>query len=470
MRKLFSLLLALIGFAAQAQVTFKITAVPASTPANATLYIAGTFNSWNPGSAADALTHNTDGSYQITLPAATGTMEYKFTRGSWATVETNAANGAVPNRSYTFGGSPATVLCQVLNWEDLAGPGGGGPASTAAANVRVLSTAFAMPQLSRTRRVWLYLPLGYATSGRRYPVLYLQDGQNVFDAATSFAGEWGVDETLNQLAASGQDPTGCIVVAVDNGPNRLDEYSPWNNPTYGGGQGDLYVDFLVQTLKPYIDINYRTLPGRENTGIGGSSMGALIATYAALREPSVFGKVAAFSPAYWFAYAPLAAYAHQHPANPNTRFYFVSGTTESTTMVPQMQALRDSLQRGGVPASNLNFNTRTDGQHAEWFWKREFPAGYSWLYAPATATAARPAQTLAVSLYPNPAGHELRVSVPTSVAGEALLEISDARGRAVLQTRVRNGQAVDVSRLAAGLYLSRLTAGSAVGTRKFTKE
>ena len=103
MRKLFSLLLALIGFAAQAQVTFKITAVPANTPANTTVYIAGTFNGWNPGSAAHTLIHNPDGSYQITLPAATGTLEYKFTRGSWTTVETNAANGSVPNRSYTFG-------------------------------------------------------------------------------------------------------------------------------------------------------------------------------------------------------------------------------------------------------------------------------------------------------------------------------------------------------------------------------
>ena len=470
MRKLFALLLALICFNAQAQVTFKITAVPANTPANATLYLAGTFNGWNPGSAAHALTRNADGTYQITLPAATGALEYKFTRGAWASVETNASNGSVPNRSYMFANSAATVLCQVLNWEDLAGPGSGGPASTAAANVGVISTAFAMPQLGRTRRVWLYLPPGYATSGRRYPVLYLQDGQNVFDAATSFAGEWGVDEALNQLAANGQDPTGCIVVAVDNGPNRLDEYSPWNNPAYGGGQGDLYVDFLVQTLKPYLDTNYRTLPDRANTGIGGSSMGALIATYAALREPAVFGKVAAFSPAYWFAYPQLATYAHQHPANPNTRFYFVSGTTESPTMVPQMQALRDSLQRGGVPAVNLSFNTRADGQHAEWFWKREFLAGYSWLYAPATATAARPVQTFAVSLYPNPTARELRVSLPANLAGDALLEISDARGLAVLRTRVRNGQNVDVSRLAVGLYLSRLSAGGAVGTSKFTKE
>ena len=466
MRKLVSLLLLLVGLTAQAQVTFKITAVPANTPATATLYIAGTFNSWNPGNPAHALTHNADGSYQITLPAATGTMEYKFTRGAWASVETNASNGSVPNRTYTFGSGPATVTCQVLNWEDLAG----GAPSTAAANVSVISTAFAMPQLGRTRRVWLDLPPGYtASSTRRYPVLYMQDGQNVFDAATSFAGEWGVDEALNLLASSGQDPTGCIVVAVDNGANRLDEYSPWNNPQYGGGQGDLYVDFLVQTLKPYIDANYRTLPDRANTGIGGSSMGALIATYAALREPTVFGKVASFSPAYWFAYAPLAAYVHQHPANPNTRFYFVSGTTESSTMVPQMQALRDSLQRGGVPAANLNFNTRPDGQHAEWFWKREFPAGYSWLYAPATATAARPAQGLTVSLYPNPAARELRVELSAGIpAGQ--LEIVDNQGRLVLGQALAPGQRVDVSRLAPGLYLTRLIAGGTISTGRFSKQ
>ena len=476
LKKLFSLLLLLLllGFTAHAQVTFKITAVPASTPANATLYIAGSFNNWTPGSAPHALTHNADGSYQITLPASTGTMEYKFTRGSWAAVETTASNGAVPNRSYTFGSSPATVLCQVLNWEDLAGGTPGTGQSTAAANVSVISTTFAMPQLGRTRRVWLYLPPGYASSGRRYPVLYMQDGQNVFDAATSFAGEWSVDEALNQLAANGQDPTGCIVVAVDNGgANRLDEYSPWSNPAYGGGQGDLYIGFLVQTLKPYIDANYRTLTNRENTGVAGSSMGGLIATCAALRYPSVFGKVGVFSPAYWFVSQPSAhqqlfQYVHQLHAN-NTRFYFVSGTTESTTMVSDMAAMRDSLLLSGVPAANLNFNTRTDGQHAEWFWKREFPAAYSWLYAAGTATAARSSQKLTVAVYPNPAARELRIDLPAPLT-EARLEISDAQGRTVLRTAVRNGQAVDVRSLARGLYVSRVVAGRQVGVVKFTKE
>ncbi|MCC3151828.1 alpha/beta hydrolase-fold protein [Hymenobacter sp. BT770] len=470
MKKLFSFIFTLLAFAAHAQVTFKITAVPANTPANATIYIAGTFNAWNPASAAHALTRDaTDGSYQITLPASTGTIEYKFTRGSWAAVETNATNGSVPNRTYTFGSSTGSVLHQVLNWEDLAGGTPGGGQSTAAANVSVISTTFQIPQLGRTRRVWLYLPPGYATSGRRYPVLYMQDGQNVFDNLTAFAGEWGVDETLNLLQSNGQDPTGCIVVAIDNGPNRLDEYSPWNNPQYGGGQGDLYVDFLVQTLKPYIDANYRTLTSRENTGVAGSSMGALIATYAALRYPAVFGKVGVFSPAYWFAAQPLFDYVHQHPANPSTRFYFVSGTTESTTMVPQMTAMRDSLLRGGVPAANLNFNTRADGQHAEWFWKREFPAAYSWLFAPATATATRKSQRLAASVYPNPAAQELRIELPPALAA-AQLEISDARGRTVLKTAVHNGQTVNLRGLAHGLYLSRIVAGQEMTVVKFAKE
>ncbi|WP_426060440.1 alpha/beta hydrolase-fold protein [Hymenobacter sp. B1770] len=324
-----------------------------------------------------------------------------------------------------------------------------------------------MPQLGHTPRVWLYLPPGYATSGRRYPVLYMQDGHNVFDNLTAFAGEWVIDEALNLLHTNGQDPIGCIVVAIDNGGStRLDEYSPWNNPLHGGGQGDLYLDFLVQTIKSHIDTN---LSNRENTGIAGSSMGALIATYAALRQPIVFGKVGVFSPAYWFAAQPLFNYVHTHPANLDTRFYFVSGTSESTSMVPQMTAMRDSLLRGGVPAANLSFNPRADGQHAEWFWKREFPAAYSWLFAPAVATPVRKSQRLSTSLYPNPAAQELRIVFPNSLP-EAGVEITDARGRTVLPTAVHHGEAVNLRGLVAGLYLSRISAGAEVIVVKFVKE
>ena len=471
MKHFFAFVLLLTAAVAQAQVTFTLTSVPASTPANATLYMAGSFNSWNPGSAAHALTKNADGTYQITLPQSTGTIEYKFTRGAWSSVETNATNGSVPNRSYTFGTGPATVAHTVLNWEDLAG-GSSCTSSALAPNVQVMSTTFQIPQLGRTRRVWLYLPNEYAANPtKRYPVLYMHDGQNVFDNCTSFSGEWGVDETLSQLQRQGLDATGSIVVAVDNdGGQRLNEYSPWNNPQYGGGQGDQYVDFLVQTLKPYIDTNYRTLTGREYTSIAGSSMGALISVYAALKYPAVYSKVGVFSPAFWFAEQPLFQYVQQNPARPDTRFYFVSGTQESQTMVPLMLRMRDALQTGGVPAANLSYNTRADGQHMEWFWKREFSAAYQWLMAPNTVTATAGSQaSLAFSAYPVPAKDAVTVQLPEAVK-EARLEVLDSAGRVVLKSKVRSGQAVDVRKLAKGAYFLRLTAGKQSGSQALIKE
>lgn len=232
-----------------------------------------------------------------------------------------------------------------------------------------------VPQLHRTRRVWVYLPSDYTTSHRRYPVLYLQDGQNVFDEATSFSGEWGVDETLNQ------EKRAAIVVAVDNGGDkRLDEYSPWRNPQYGGGEGREYAAFLVETLKPYIDQHYRTRPGRRHTGIGGSSMGALISVYTALHYPKVYGRVGVFSPALWFAKDSLDRFVRQARPKHTTRFYLMAGAQESETMVPYMAELRDQLHQAGVPSRQLHYTVQADGKHSEWFWRREFPAAYKWLF------------------------------------------------------------------------------------------
>ena len=135
-------------------------------------------------------------------------------------------------RTFTLAGVALTLLLPVTACAQRSEP----RPSTARAGVSVLDTAFAMPQLKRTRRVWVYLPPDYATSERRYPVLYMHDGQNLFDAATSYAGEWGIDETLDSLHAAG-DP-GVIVVGIDNGgERRLDEYSPWRNERHGGGEG-----------------------------------------------------------------------------------------------------------------------------------------------------------------------------------------------------------------------------------------
>jgi predicted alpha/beta superfamily hydrolase len=381
-----NLLVVLLHLAAWGQTTLRIAPGPALT-GKENVYVAGSFNEWNPAAAAYSLARQPEGSYQITLPPSiVGHQEFKFTRGSWASGEADANFQAVANHQADFATPAAILTFQVAAWQDQRP---GGPATllpkphTAAPNVRILSDSFRLPQLGgRRRRIWLYLPPDYATSHRRYPVLYLQDGQNIFDEATAYAGEWAVDKTLNELAASGQDPTGCVVVAIDNGgERRLDEYSPWvNERLKKGGEGSRYVDFLVQTLKPYIDKHYLTKPDPAHTGIAGSSMGGLIALYAGVKYPMVFGRVGVFSPAFWFAKDSVLSFVrHWRPAPLASRFYFVAGPAEGPTMVPQMAEVRDALLARGVKPARMSFSAPLDGQHAEWFWRREFGPAYRWL-------------------------------------------------------------------------------------------
>ena len=358
------------------QVTLRLVA-PANTPAAASVFVAGSFNQWNPAAPEYRLAAESPGHYAITLPnSMPGVIEFKFTLGSWDLVEVDSSGADVPNRSFTVPASgAASYEGTVPRWRD--GTPRPRPAS-ATASVSIVSDSFAIPQLGRTRRVWIYLPPGYATSARRYPVLYMHDGQNVFDARTSFAGEWGVDETLDSLHGLGRDDA--IVVAVDHGgQKRFDEYSPWINQKYGGGQGDLYVDFLVRTLKPYVDRDYRTLPDRLHTGVAGSSMGGLISLYAALKYPNVFGRVGVFSPALWVAPEIYALARRAHP-RPGTRIYIVTGGQEGDT--PEVyahdhQRMVDTLEAAGF---TVQAALQPDGKHAEWFWRREFPVAYEWLF------------------------------------------------------------------------------------------
>ena len=371
-----------------AQAVLKIAKVPAATPPFDTLFVAGSFNNWNPHNPRYALQKNADGTYQISLPLSPVPAEYKFTRGSWATVEVDDKNQQIANRKADLTAA-REIIHQVLAWDDQSGVAAKSKTHTATPRVHVLATAFVMPQLGRRRRVWVYLPADYARKPiQRYPVLYMHDGQNVFDAATSFGGEWGVDEALDKLRATGQDATGAIVVAVDNGDEfRSDEYIPWRSAAlkdqpHQGGQGGPYVDFLAQTLKPYVDAHYRTRPEAAHTGIAGSSLGGLISVYAALKYPKIFGQVGVFSPAFWVCNDSLRAFAKTHRAAPTARFYFVCGPKESETMLPLMTAWRNELRAEGVPEANLSFHAPADGQHREWFWLREFPAAYRFLFRP----------------------------------------------------------------------------------------
>ncbi len=284
-------------FSGNAQITFWIKKLPPLTPKESNLYIAGNFNAWNPADPNSRLTLQTDGTYKLVLNTKPGKIEFKCTRGAWNNCETNPQGQNVANRAYNYQGQPLTIEIMIENWQDN---NGSRPVSTASANVKVLTDAFPMPQLQRQRRIWIYLPPDYEQSNRQYPVLYIQDGQNVFDTGTSYAGEWYVDEALDKLFQDNGKTA--IVVAIDNGSTqRMNEYSPWKNARMGGGEGAAYLKFLVETLKPYIDQHFRTLKGPESTGIMGSSMGGLIAFYGALQYPKVFGKAGVFSPSFWFS-------------------------------------------------------------------------------------------------------------------------------------------------------------------------
>ncbi|MEO1437817.1 MAG: alpha/beta hydrolase-fold protein [Bacteroidota bacterium] len=419
------------SFSASAQITIIVDQIPTNTPTDDDIHVAGNFQSWNPGDPAYILSEDVSlNRHFIDLPNASGVLLFKFTRGSWTTVEGNANGGFIPDRSHTVNAGD-TLFLQIEGWEDLGG--GGNPNSTAAENVFILSDDFYMPQLDRNRRIWMYLPPDYETSGIDYPVLYMHDGQNVFDLFTSFAGEWEVDETLNDLQNLNGD-LGIIVVAIENGGAlRLDEYTPWFNPNYGGGEGDQYVDFLVQTLKPYIDANYRTLPQREYTGIMGSSLGGLISLYAAIKYQNIFGKVGALSPAYWIN-PEMNGFVTSTGKQADLRIYQLMGTLEGASFVADMYDMETDLFTAGFGSNEVLSVEKADGQHSEWFWAREFEEAYLWLCGNLTVDIEEPSLPgFQVNVFPNPASEVLNVQLELESREELTIELFNPRGQLIQQ-------------------------------------
>lgn len=356
-----------------AQITLKVTEIPIDTPKNSTIYVAGNFNGWNPKAAP--LIADKKGNLMITLPEKDGAMEYKFTRGSWDTAEGDGFGKPRPNRNSRFTGKPQTVEAKIISWEKTSEK-----TSTAAKNVHLISDSFLIPELGRTRRIWIYLPPDYENGKKKYPVIYMQDGQNLFDESTSFSGEWEIDETLNLLFSEGD--YGAIVVGVDNGgSHRIDEYTPWKNSQYGGGEGDLYADFLAKTLKPFIDKHYRTKRRKNHNALIGSSLGALISTYCGIKYHRIFSKIGSFSPAYWIVNEELNHYIKNSDANlSKTRMYFVAGSSESKNMIKDLETVKDVLEKKGLKPENTVVKIDSYGQHNENYWKGEFAEAYQWLF------------------------------------------------------------------------------------------
>lgn len=353
--------------------TFRVMEIPDDTPAGDTIYLAGSFNDWNPSDPAYTLKENGQGDLELSFEAAPGNLKYKFTRGSWDRVEGGSEGQDIADRSLTYKGGGGLVEVRILTWRDLVLH-----ETTAAENVRIMSEDFDIPQLDRHRRIWVYLPPDYEKSEASYPVLYMQDGQNLFDKHTSFVGEWEIDESLNELFENGD--RGIIVVGVDHGSNyRLDEYSPWLNAEYGGGDGEAYGLFLVETLKPYIDQHFRTMPGREHTGVMGSSMGGFISHYLAVEYQDIFSKAGIFSPSYWFS-EELYSHTLNTGKQEEMRFYIMGSRNESPDLEERMNIMKNALQEAGFGEEEIKLLVHSDGGHSEYYWRREFPEAYLWLY------------------------------------------------------------------------------------------
>src|SRR5215208_4438706 len=233
------------------------------------------------------------------------------------------------------------------------------------------------PQLKNERDLLVYLPPSHDDATRRFPVIYMHDGQNLFDPAMSFSGAWEVDDAVAAASLQGLE---AIIVGIPNmRQQRLSEYSPFDMKEYGEGHGGEYVDFLAQTVKPMIDRRFPTLPAREHTGIAGSSLGGLITLYGFFRNPETFGFAAALSPSLWLAGAAIFPFIEQAP-NVRGRLYVDVGHQEGQKHVENVRLLRDVLTRKGYREGvDLRIVEDRDGHHHESAWARRFRAALPFL-------------------------------------------------------------------------------------------
>lgn len=249
---------------------------------------------------------------------------------------------------------------------------------------------FASKHLSEKRDLWVYLPPGYSENTRdRYPVLYMHDGNNLFDARTAFMGnEWHVDETAERLIRSGELPP-LIIVGVSNTPARLDEYTWQRGEVQGkpmGGKGPQYARMLVDEVKPFIDKTYRTKRDRANTGVMGSSLGGLISLYLARNNGDTFGKIGAMSPSVWWS--QRAVLADLKGLRTDDRIWVDMGTQEGSDpqeMLDDARALKRTLLGFGyVSGRSLQYVEDEGAGHNEAAWANRTPYALRFLFGTAS--------------------------------------------------------------------------------------
>ncbi len=340
------------------------------------VYITGNFNAWNPKDPNFKMIKIDNAHYFIDIAddKLPDIIEYKFTKGGWENVEIDKYDNITANKKVkkTDKESNNKVEKWRINW---------GPFKKEFfPNVELIDEAFYSPQLDKTRKVWALLPYNYHETEQNYPVLYLQDAQNLFNESSAF-GNWEIDKKLALLAEYGRG--NLIVIAVEHGNNdRIKEYIFDNEEVTEGAEGKKYLRFITDTLKPFVDKNYRTKKDRDNTGIGGSSLGALISIYAGFLYPEVYSKLMIFSPSLWVEPNndfPLMKFSKAF----YTKVYLYGGAKEGSQMVERIEKFETALQTWELQ-DYFDFETKTsindEGTHQEFYWSQEFPRAIEWLY------------------------------------------------------------------------------------------
>ena len=257
----------------------------------------------------------------------------------------------------------------------------------AAGKVEKLYPAFVSQKLPSTRNVWAYLPPTYLeNTAARMPVMYMHDAQNLFDPASAFGGnEWKVDETMNAGAEDGTIRE-TIIVGIENTPDRIGELTPTSDPQYGGGKANAYLAMIAEEVKPKVDKDLRTLPGRADTAIMGSSLGGLVSIYAGVERADVFGLVAAMSPSTWWDNRYIVGHVGtlgQRAARP-LRVYVDSGDTgESNDDVANTKTLADAIAaQGYTSGKDLRYVVAKGAAHNETYWAARLPAALPFVLGP----------------------------------------------------------------------------------------
>lgn len=251
----------------------------------------------------------------------------------------------------------------------------------------ITHAAFHSEHLPEDRDVTVYLPPGYeesAAAGTRYPVLYLHDGQNLFypDAAFNKGEHWRVGETATALVEAGRLQPLIIVGIANTGKQRLHEYTPTHDRRRGGGAADAYGRLIVEELKPFIDATYRTHTDATHTGLGGSSLGALVSLYLGLKYPEVFGRLALLSPSVWWDRRTILRNVREARPKPPLRLWVDIGTREGRHHVDNARLLKAGLIKAGwTEGDDLHYEEIPGGTHGEAAWADRFGRVLEFLFA-----------------------------------------------------------------------------------------